>query len=162
MHKRFDFFVIIAAIVFLNLSACGFHLRGTTPTFPEGLAVNVGSDKNRVSPFVTQMIQQSLVQQGSDSQLDIHLHKADFSKRVLVLDENAQPVKQILMLKLDYSFVRDDNTKGDDVIRLSRSYFTNAVALASVSQYEDSVKQQMLVEAAEQIKNQLFYRLFAK
>lgn len=152
--------VFLMVFVLVNINSCGFHLRNAAPAFPKTLTVNVESKKTKVSPFVGQKLKQALEQQGSQSSLNIQLQSAEFSKRVLVLDENAQPVKQLMLLKIDYSFSSENGVEGRDSIRLNKNYFLNSVALASVSQYEESIKQQMLEEAAAQIRVQLYNKLF--
>ena len=151
-------FVVLLSIAVLT-SACGFKLRGMAAEFPADLTVTVNANKNSVSPLVTQAIKSRLEQQGSKSTLKIYLDKAGFSSRVLVLDKNARPIKQLMVLKMEYDYRDDKKLQGNDHINLSRNYVVDLSELATMSQYESEIKRQLLAEAASRIKAKLVKRL---
>lgn len=155
MFKNFGLLLSIVVIV----SACGFKLRGVTAVFPEDLAVIVNADKKTVSPQVSQALKSQLEQQGSRSTLKVFLLDASFSSRVLVLDKNARPIKQLMVLKVDYQYSNDKKLHGVDHVNLSRNYLVDLSELATKSQFESSIKRQLLAEAASRIKDNLVKHL---
>ena len=148
-------------VLLLQLSACGYQLRGLGEEYFANKSLSVESDKKAVEPFIRQVLASQLVTDVANPELkiDIFLKSAAFNKRVLVLDANAQPVKQLLLFVLNYKYQMSNGISGINTVKLERSYYYNAEELASISQYEDSVKRQMLNDAARQIRQQLMQRV---
>ena len=151
--------LVLSLVSILMLTGCGFKLRGLSNELPEALTIKVESNKLKVSPFVSQAMKAALEQESEGPVILVKLTKSQFRNRVLVLDENAQSAKQLLMFKLNYSYKNEYGVEGENEISLSRNYFVNSAGLASSSQYEESIKREILHEASYKLKFQLISQL---
>lgn len=157
MNLRFTLSsILIGSFIFL-LSACGFHLRGSNEIVSD-IPISVSWNGRAVSPFVSHHLKNRLERQGDPehAELQIVLNKATFKKRVLVLDKEALPAEQALILELNY-ITRSINNSAPTVqnLRLEKNYYFDATELISSDQYEIDIKKQILDQAAQIIHRRI-------
>lgn len=142
-------FILLAI---LNLAACGFHLRGVQAPSDElsRIAVKVSYDSQRVSPFIAYTIKQQLENPVNEAThiAKLRLDRAVFSKRVLVLDREARPAEQLLILSVDYAIRLGEGELHSGTISAEKNYYFNSQVLSSVDQFEKVLQQQLLEQAS--------------
>lgn len=149
--------MISIVLITLQLSACGFQLRGSQIEVLSQPPIVVEMDAKSISPFIGQRLKNQLEQHG-DVNLDkvtISLVKASFKKRVISLDDNARPAEQVLILQLEYNLSSKEQIPKSETLSTEVNYFFNSLSPISADQYEVELKKRLLNQAVDQINYRL-------
>lgn len=154
---------IIASLLILTLSACGWHLRGATAggdklamTTPLNLVIDAGDNH---SPLVD-ALRQSLggfnikeINTATANSLSLTLEEEIMDKRTAGVGSDALTSAYEIILSVDYTL---GNTQGvitppDTRARISRTYNYDVNNANSATQEEELVLQEMRRELAQTI-----------
>ncbi|MDH5376808.1 MAG: LPS assembly lipoprotein LptE [Gammaproteobacteria bacterium] len=149
--------VVFFLVIFLALTACGFHLRSAVSVPPNlaPVALRGVALDHAFSRIINRqlVIGEDWVEDEAQAKAVISIEKERWQTRVLTVGSGGQALEQELRLLLDYKIV---SNKGEvlvslDQLVLTRDYALNASQLLAQSGEEQTLREDIYRQAFELI-----------
>jgi len=148
---------LFCLLLCFNLTACGFHLRGSYHIPPElqGLSLELASSSPLNSPLTQRLKQSGIQLNQGDYRLVILEDK--LSKQTTNTDSRAKAAEYSLYYQVRYVLQNSEqkNISEERKLLLHRSYQYDTTAIVGKTAEEETLIKELYEEAATQITRQL-------
>lgn len=142
-----------------SISACGFHLRGQIPV-PESLSVIAVQSKDRdLYQSLVEALSTSgatVVRTSSDAKALLDLHKVDFERQVLTIDDRGKVTGYRLVYRVRFRVTSAEGEKLRESNAVARRDFNFDPDLVLQKEIEENaLREDMVLELTQTILRQL-------
>lgn len=156
--KRYFLHNVLLLCLMLGLTACGFHLRGSykVPAFLQEVTLRAPHDsKDFEKQMRLALERRNIIPEGGDVLLEIT--RENITRQTSTVDSSAKAAEYTLIYTVEYRVgTVDGKVYGDrQNLILRRSYQYSTTNVVGKSTEEETLVQELRVDAAQQIVRQL-------
>lgn len=154
---------LFACLLFVAISGCGFHLRGTQllPNTFSSLDITCNDSAKVLCQKIKKTLSTQHVMISPSSSLHLTLNQFSEDRRAVSITTNAVASEYQLTLSQQFSLTYDAkdqpsvNLIDDSTVRASQSYHYNENAVLSSSREESQIRETLLTQLTSQLLRRL-------
>ena len=143
----------VVALLFVQLSGCGFHLRGSLGEEKTSkVYLSSAPEINELHAVIQRYLHESdrLADDEASAETKLQLLAGKWQKRIASVGEDGVAAEYILSYSVRYNFENAEKKLVDQVISAQQDYSFNRSQLLGVDSEENEIKARLLQQTANQ------------